>query len=330
MISVILPAFNCKNYIERCIDSILNQTYTNLEIIIIDDGSTDGTSLICDKYALKDNRIKVIHQQNKGVSEARNLGIKLSTGEYISFIDNDDWISPNYFQCLFEAINQDDYSISMVLYKKTDHYTISPSIKNYSIKEVSGLEIRKKLFNIQKYEEPFGFIWAKLYKKEILLGLKFKNLIGEDIDFSFQVSYRIKKAIIVNEFMYFWYQHETSQFRNIKPENTFSAISCYYQILQKIPKSEIDTRGLCLIRLYKIILSIRYNADFYNLKELSKDIHYKNRQIVKDTQKEFVINKSIPFQYKLFLLLFYYQPYLYKIFRKVIPIIKQRTSIAEF
>ena len=321
MISVILPVFNSIKYIERCLESILSQTYTDIELIIIDDGSSDGTSLICDKYAAKDSRIKVIHQNNKGVSEARNLGLKLSQGEYISFIDNDDWISPDYLQSLYESINRGDYSLSMVLYKKTEHYYLSPLLKEYFIKEISGLEIRQKLFEIENYDEPYGFIWAKLYKREILQDLKFKNTIGEDIEFSFQVSYKIKKAIIVQKYMYFWYQHNSSQFRNVKPERFFSAVKCYYQILHEIPKNEITTRGNCLIRLYKTILSVNYNAE--NYKQIFKDINYNNRKIVKETQKEFVINKSIPFQFKFFLLLFYYQPYLYKIFRKIIPLLKK-------
>lgn len=97
LISVIVPVYNVKNYLCKCVDSIINQTYNNLEIILVDDGSTDGSGAICDEYVLKDSRVKVIHKENGGVSSARNLGIAQAGGEYICFVDSDDWLELDYF-----------------------------------------------------------------------------------------------------------------------------------------------------------------------------------------------------------------------------------------
>ena len=105
-ISVVIPIYNVEKYIERCIDSVLNQTYMNLEIILVDDGSPDRCGEICDNYAQIDKRIRVIHKENGGLSSARNAGLRIATGDYISFVDSDDWIEPHMYETLLKnAIN---------------------------------------------------------------------------------------------------------------------------------------------------------------------------------------------------------------------------------
>ena len=101
-ISVIVPVYNVENYLRRCVDSIINQTYKNLEIILVDDGSPDNCPVICDEYAQKDSRIKVIHKENGGLSSARNCGMDMATGEYIGFVDGDDWIESDMYKFLIE------------------------------------------------------------------------------------------------------------------------------------------------------------------------------------------------------------------------------------
>ena len=112
MISVIVPIYNVEKYLARCVDSIVNQTYKNLEIILVDDGSPDRCPQMCDDYAEKDSRIKVIHKKNGGLSDARNAGMAVATGEYISFIDSDDWIETSMFELLLNNIFQYDCEIS--------------------------------------------------------------------------------------------------------------------------------------------------------------------------------------------------------------------------
>ena len=104
LISVIVPIYNVEKYLTKCIESIINQTYKNLEIILVDDGSPDKSPIICDEYAKKDNRIKVIHKKNGGLSDARNYGMSLATGEYISFIDSDDYVTDDYIMTLYSLI----------------------------------------------------------------------------------------------------------------------------------------------------------------------------------------------------------------------------------
>lgn len=112
LISVIVPIYNVEKYLARCVDSIVNQTYKNLEIILVDDGSPDRCPKMCDDYAEKDSRIKVVHKKNGGLSDARNAGMAVATGEYISFIDSDDYVSDDFFECLLDVMNKENSDIA--------------------------------------------------------------------------------------------------------------------------------------------------------------------------------------------------------------------------
>ena len=113
LISIIVPVYNVKDYVEKCLDSICGQTYKNLEIVVVDDGSTDGSGEICDTYAQKDPRVKVIHRENRGVSAVRNEGLDIALGEYIGFVDGDDWIDSDMYEFLYELliVNEADISV---------------------------------------------------------------------------------------------------------------------------------------------------------------------------------------------------------------------------
>lgn len=117
-ISIIVPVYNVEKYIKRCLDSLINQTYKNLEIICIDDGSTDQSGEICDKYALKDKRIRVFHKKNSGVSSTKNLGLDVFQGDYVGFVDSDDFVEPTMYEILLRDILLNDVDISVVNYSK--------------------------------------------------------------------------------------------------------------------------------------------------------------------------------------------------------------------
>ena len=120
LVSIVVPVYNVEKYLKRCVDSIINQSYNNIEILLVDDGSTDSSGKICDDYLKKDSRIKVIHKQNGGLSDARNFGIDKSTGDYLSFIDSDDWIEKDMIMNLFNSIinEKSDISIEFMIIKK--------------------------------------------------------------------------------------------------------------------------------------------------------------------------------------------------------------------
>lgn len=179
LISVIVPIYNVETYLPQCINSILESTYTNLEVILVDDGSTDNSNQICDEFKAKDSRCKVIHQINSGLSAARNMGLKEAKGEYISFIDGDDYISPIMLETLYQAIIKDDYSFSMVygkqVYKhliQTISYDTNTTFEHLTIYQH---ELFQNLYGRGNDEVQYQVVWNKLYKANTIKDLFFEK-----------------------------------------------------------------------------------------------------------------------------------------------------------
>ncbi|MEI7668283.1 MAG: glycosyltransferase family A protein, partial [Erysipelotrichaceae bacterium] len=164
LISVIVPVYNVEKYIDRCVSSILNQTYKNLDIILVDDGSQDKSGQICDEYALKDNRIKVLHKSNGGLSDARNKGIELSKGEYISFVDSDDTISNNFIDKLYNLCVNYSSDISMCYFKQFTSEISFNREHESRIDIFTNIQMLENLIN-EKYVQS-TVAWNKLYKAE--------------------------------------------------------------------------------------------------------------------------------------------------------------------
>lgn len=191
-LSIIIPIYNSELYLKRCLDSIIAQTYTNLEIICINDGSTDSGGKICDEYAQKDSRIKVYHKPNGGESSARNAGLRLVTGKYIGFIDNDDWIEPNMYESLYASAESNNVPMSVSgFYRDTD--TVSTEMKNNSqIPDgvMSAKDMMLCALNRDSFEGYGGYVWNRLFSSKLILnnGITFdENLkFGGDILFCAQ------------------------------------------------------------------------------------------------------------------------------------------------
>lgn len=218
MISIIVPVYNVETYLPTCIESILDQTYKDFEILLIDDGSTDNSGNICDEYAKRDNRCIAIHQQNKGVYNARNTGLSHATGEYISFVDSDDYIHPQMLEILYEALQKGDYDFSMVTLKQVEQYKkedFIPSINNNNTFIVNGLNLMRRLYNINdpilKWPEiNFQVVCNKLYKKNLISNSKFKQTGTEDTEFNNKIYLKTNSAILVNLPLYYWVQRPSS------------------------------------------------------------------------------------------------------------------------
>lgn len=203
MISVIVPIYKVEEYLEECIKSIVNQSYTNLEIILVDDGSPDSCGKICDEWAKVDKRIVVIHQSNKGISQARNVGLKRVTGDYVSFVDSDDVLHPRMYQFLLDALVKNEADISICHEDAFDDGIYrSRNYSNYTIESVEDTECLKKHF-MDAWTGPINFVWNKLYRREIVSNLLFP--VGrkmEDIWFSVEALSKVKKAVWINERLY--------------------------------------------------------------------------------------------------------------------------------
>lgn len=207
LISVIIPVYNVQRYLSRCIESIIGQSNKNWELILIDDGSTDKSGKICDKYALKDNRIKVIHKKNEGVSVARNIGINESKGEYITFVDSDDWISRDCFKTLYESIDSGKYDLVFSKLIGTAIRSVrQPITTNRSLEY--DFEKSESVVSFFSEENNWRGPVAKLYKSNII-----KNndvlfpvgvTLGEDTIFVLDYLKHSKKVIQCNKHLYYY------------------------------------------------------------------------------------------------------------------------------
>ncbi len=206
LISVIVPVFRVEEYLARCIDSIINQSYKNLEIILVDDGSDDNSGKICDEYALADERIVVIHKENGGQSSARNLALEVARGEYVGFVDSDDVIHKNMYTNLFSLIIS--YGADMALCNirdwdgKEDFSNIALSGNSYA---VDNNEMMKRFFRIESsnsYISPC----RKLFKRYLVKDLRFEEgRINEDVYFSYRTFLDSKKIAITDDQYYFYF-----------------------------------------------------------------------------------------------------------------------------
>lgn len=192
--SIVVPVYNAEKYIDRCVNSIINQTHKEIEIILVNDGSKDRSGEICDEYAQKDTRIKVIHKPNGGVSSARNSGLKKAIGDYIIFVDSDDWIEKDMIARL-DKILIEDKELDCIIYNLKN-------IEKSDIREDELLNNIAYLIKTEKINPP----WNKVYKREILNknNIKFdkKVQIGEDLLFNIQYLKNTKKIYLLNDILY--------------------------------------------------------------------------------------------------------------------------------
>ncbi len=204
MISIIVPVYKVESYIRRCIDSILNQTFVDFELILVDDGSPDDSGAICDEYAKKDARIRVIHNQNKGVSAARNTGLDAALGEYISFIDSDDYVEACYLEKL--AGKKSDLSIcgSYIISEKEEvhiYFPIEDKVSSSNLEQITDLFDRDLL----------KYVWGKLFKRSIIeaKNLRFDTRIslGEDTVFALKYALLCKSFVLISDPLYYYIKY---------------------------------------------------------------------------------------------------------------------------
>lgn len=225
LISVIIPVYNVENYLEKCIDSVLKQTYKEMEIILVDDGSTDTSGKLCDKYRNLDHRIKVYHKKNGGLSDARNYGIHYATGKYITFIDSDDIVYKDLISELYFLIKEYKADISICdpihIFNNREYYFLPRT----------RIEVFNKQQSIKELLYQRSFLvsaWGKLYSKEIFDNIKFpKGMLFEDVAIMYKLFYSSKK-IIYSDAKYYGYMHR---------ENSITT--------KNFSKSDLDILKIC-------------------------------------------------------------------------------------
>lgn len=209
LISVIVPVYNVNMYLKRCLDSIRTQTYQNMNIILVDDGSTDSSGHICDEYANMDNRICTIHKANGGLSSARNVGISASKGEYITFIDSDDFVCNEYMQRLFQLLTDYKADISVMGYQKfTEPSKVNRCDRNLKIRYFTKTAAISNMW----YKKNINCsAWGKLYKKSVFEGITFpEGKIFEDLGTTYKLFWQADRIVYSSERLYYYYQRNES------------------------------------------------------------------------------------------------------------------------
>ena len=247
LISIIVPVYNVEKYLNRCIDSLISQTYQNIEIILVDDGSTDSSSEIVDGYLKKDNRIKVFHKDNGGLSDARNKGIEISKGKYLSFVDSDDYVTNTYIETLYNTIIEYEADISICSYKV--NYETGQILKKGKNKK--GVYSTEKALKNMLYHRDFDVsAWAKLYKKELFNGIIFpKGRLFEDAATTYKLMMKSKRISYNLKEEYYYIIRDKSITTNsfnlqkmdliVSTKEMFDEVSLNYPRLKKAAKRRL-------------------------------------------------------------------------------------------
>lgn len=212
LISVIIPIYNVEKYLEKCINSVINQSYNDLEIILVDDGSKDRCGEICEEYKIKDSRIKVIHKENGGLSDARNAGIRVAKGDYIAFLDSDDFIHIDFYKVLMSLMSEYDADIAqceLLRVNEDEIFNVSNNSDNEVIDVLSNTEALINLHNEKCVNSVV--VWNKVYKRELFEGILFPvGKIHEDQFTTYKVLFKANKVATTSKQMYYYLQRSGS------------------------------------------------------------------------------------------------------------------------
>ncbi len=270
LITVIVPVYKVEQFLCRCVDSILSQSFGNLEVILVDDGSPDSCGRICDDYAKIDNRITVIHKENGGLSDARNSGLDICNGEFIAFIDSDDWIAKNYLEILYENLIKTKSDISVCNFlrlSEEDHLGDCSSNELIELTNIEALEKLNRELNAQLVTA-----WGKLIKKTLFNDLKFPlGKLHEDVFITYKLIHRAGKLCYSSKELYFYWQRENSIMGQITNRNRLDLIEA------KIEQSAYyDQMGLPDLRVKNLLTTLTLLERFTTSSSQFTDSDQKN------------------------------------------------------
>lgn len=222
-ISIIVPVYNVENYLSQCISSLLNQTYKNIEVILVDDGSSDSCGILCDKAKVSDSRVNVIHKTNGGLSDAKNAGLDAATGQYIGFVDSDDYIHPRMYEFLYQALIEHNADIAQCKeYAFPDGESVPFSLaEQYTVSSLEDTKhsIYRFMYN---FSGPSGWAWNKLYKREVIGSYRFpKGSVIEGLYFNSDVIPCAQKMVFLSDQLYY-YRQRTSSTMGTKKERNYT------------------------------------------------------------------------------------------------------------
>ena len=282
LISIIIPVYNAERYLQRCVDSVLKQDYTEIEIVLVDDGSTDGCGQLCDEYAEKDKRVIVIHQENQGASIARKNGLKKAHGEYVTFVDSDDWIAEKYVSSLYQVIKKYQVRIGKCgVYRAKENEIIQIDNLNHNSQLLSFDEIMPRFF---KYE--FWGFWGGIYHHSVLHNITFpKATLSEDYYVMAQLFMNERQMAYTTKPLYFFEYHPNSLSHQKLSKRAFEEFENVKAVYELIKEQEPQYTDMALanvvetcIKLSLMFLhdknNVKYQQQYIEIREFLK-LHYR-------------------------------------------------------
>lgn len=250
LISIIVPIYNTEKYLHECLDSIINQTYANFEVLLVNDGSTDSSGIICQEYVERDSRFRYFEKDNGGVASARNLGLEHSEGTYITFIDSDDWVEQNYLDVLYTALKENDTDVAISTYKRFAQDGVF-YLRSYSREDDEFLNLGTRsrdsfleiLPRLGELDHSFYSISSKLIKRKIIGNLLFDEQVSyaEDLNFFFHLYLGVESVVYVRDYTYIYRTHDASTSQNVNELKALQELEIYKSMFQQIDRMGLPT-----------------------------------------------------------------------------------------
>lgn len=300
LISVLVPIYNVSEFLDNCIQSIINQSYENLEILLLDDGSTDNSGQICDKYSEKDCRIKVIHKKNSGVADTRNYGLSISSGEYYCFVDGDDYVHRDYVYCMYELLHEKNADISMCAYlyvwkdgrsKRTKNAQFSD---DYICTDSGKTALREMLYSGKYVPSCCG----KLFSRKTIGNIFFPTFsIGEDVLASVNYYLKAEKVAYSNRPLYYYLQNDNSVMHKFNPDKIFDNVLSSEEIYKKAVSADITLKkpaSYYVVEKNLIVLMKLYGKNGFEdkIKHISQNIKKHRTDVITDLNAPIMVKAA--------------------------------------
>lgn len=320
LISVIIPVYNVENYLRTTLQTILNQTYRNIEIILIDDNSSDSTCNICKEYMQKDSRVKtVFHTENQGIGRSRSEGIEIAKGVYSCFVDGDDIIHPQTIEIFKTILINGDFDIvigNSIFIGEEEKIEMNPiKLESVTIEKIDCNTAFERMFLNYPYDSPYLVVWNKLFKTALLKGIKVNYRGGEDAYINYFVYNKAEKiAVIKSKPTYFYIQRKTSVFHSVYNQAQLDQLLAFFEIENVIYQKESPFYSKVAMKTYKRILSAKYNS-----RRTTYYKHVKNtiKEYGKSFKKRFYSSKGNTLNSKILMFVFEHIPFTYRFFRYI-------------
>lgn len=328
-ISIIVPVYNAEKFLSRCVSSILGQTYKNIEVILVDDGSKDSSLDLCRYFSSLDNRVKVFHQDNAGAGAARNLGIAQATGDYVGFVDADDWIDSEMYQYLYELMTQYDADMTICEHIRCKDENEAKDILTKIAKNKVEIADYNRDSYVKKYMKIGSqtieyYPWNKLYKRSLLVNEQYPiDCTTEDVVGTYKAVLKAKKIIYSSKVGYFYFYNQESVSSSFLPEKGMDMLPAWDEVValsepfpQYLEWAKINRARIDFNFLFQISTSRNYPEILLKNKPLINELISKLK-----LNKDILLNADISFSRKVLIYLFCLD---YKIFSKMINLIYKK------